>query len=195
MPPVRVLCAWPVPSRNTATAPPIRPSNRTVGPRMGREPARPRQGSLGGVPGRVSFQAHPDDRCRPFRVRRAGKRANACRPNTTSRERALRDHTPRPAAVLNSSSDALRNPRRRFQCGRPTASLRKKRVRLRSANDQPHRWARDWRREPARPRQESWGVVPGRVSFQAHPEQALQASRGPARRKGSERLPAQHHFA
>jgi hypothetical protein len=55
------------------------------------------QGSLRVVPGRVSFQAHPGNRGRPLSFRRAGKRANAIRPHSTKRERALRDHPQRPS--------------------------------------------------------------------------------------------------
>ncbi len=116
-----------------------RPNRRAVDQQ--RNPARSREGAWGVVPGRVSFQAHPGNRCRSLRVRRAGKRANACRPKSNWRQRALRVHTPRPATVLNRSCATLRDPRRRVQSGRPIASLRKRRLRLRSANGRPYRWA------------------------------------------------------
>ncbi len=85
-----------------------------------RNPARPRQGELGVVPGRVSFQAHPGDRGRFLRVRRAGKRANACGPKSNWRERALRDHTRRPATVLTRY---LRYPPRPWKTTVPVAAV------------------------------------------------------------------------
>ncbi len=45
--------------------------------------------------------------CRLLEVRRAGKGANAFRPNATWRERALQGHTQRPATVLNTSCGIL----------------------------------------------------------------------------------------
>jgi hypothetical protein len=54
--------------------------------------------------------------------RKGGKRLPA--QHTTSRERALRDHTPRPATVLNSSCGTLRDPRRGVQSGRQVSKSR-----------------------------------------------------------------------